>query len=50
MPSMRTVLWWTTLLSAFIFLGMTVDSLRKMGARTHADQLSAKVVEGKWQW
>jgi nitric oxide reductase subunit C len=24
--------------------------LRKMGARTHADQLSAKVVEGKWQW
>ena len=39
-----------TLLSAFVFLGMTVDSLRKMGARTHADQLSAQVVEGKRLW
>ena len=50
MPSTRTILWVTTLLSAFVFLGMTVDSLHKMGARTHADQLSAQVVEGKWLW
>ena len=50
MPSTRTILWVTTLLSAFVFLGMTVDSLHKMGARTHADQLSAQVVEGKWVW
>ena len=47
MPSTRTLLWSATLLSAFMFLGMTVDSLRKMGARTHADQLSVQVVEGK---
>jgi len=50
MPSTRTILWATTLLSAFVFLGMTVDTLRQMGARTHADQLSAQVVEGKRLW
>ena len=46
----RTILWLATLLSAFVFLGMTVDSLHKMGARTHAEQLSASVVEGKRLW
>lgn len=50
MLSTRTILWTATLLSAFVFLGMTVDSLRKMGARTHADQLSDQVVEGKRLW
>jgi len=46
----RTILWTATLLSAFVFLGMTVDSLHQMGARTHADQLSPQVVEGKRLW
>jgi nitric oxide reductase subunit C len=50
MSSTRTILWLATLLSAFVFLGMTVDSLRQMRARTHADQLSAQVVEGKRLW
>jgi nitric oxide reductase subunit C len=50
MFSTRTILWAATLLSAFVFLGMTVDSLHQMGARTHADQLSAQVVEGKRLW
>jgi len=50
MPSTKTILWTATLLSAFVFLGMTVDSLRQMGARTHAENLSAQVVEGKRVW
>lgn len=50
MPSTRTILWVATLLSAFVFLGMTVDSLRKMGARTHSENLSPQVVEGKRIW
>lgn len=50
MASIRTILWAATLLSALVFLGMTVDSLQKMGARTHADQISAQVVEGKRVW
>jgi nitric oxide reductase subunit C len=50
MLSTRNILWAATLLSAFVFLGMTVDSLRKMGTRTHAEQLSAEVVEGKRIW
>jgi nitric oxide reductase subunit C len=50
MFSTRTILWAATLLSAFVFLGMSVDSLHQMRARTHADQLSAQVVEGKRLW
>jgi nitric oxide reductase subunit C len=50
MPSTRTTLWAATLLSAFVFLGMTVDSLRQMGARTHSDKISPQVVEGKRIW
>lgn len=50
MASSRTILWTATLLSAFIFLGMTADSLRKMGTRTHAAELSTQVVEGKRLW
>jgi nitric oxide reductase subunit C len=46
----RTALVTATLISAVIFLGMTVDSLRKMPARTHSDQISAEVIEGKRLW
>lgn len=50
MPRTHKILWIATLFSAFAFLGMTVDSLHRMSARTHADQLSAQVVEGKRLW
>lgn len=50
MPWTHKTLWIATLLSAFAFLGMTVDSLHRMPARTHADQLSAQVIEGKRLW
>jgi nitric oxide reductase subunit C len=50
MPKTRTILWSATLLSAFVFLGMTVDSLHRMSSSTHADQLSEQVVEGKRLW
>jgi len=46
----RTALVTATLISAVIFLGMTADSLRKMPARTHSDQISAEVIEGKRLW
>jgi len=46
----RVTLVTATLISAVIFLGMTVDSLRQMGTRTHADQLSAEVIAGKRLW
>jgi len=50
MASTRSFLWLATLLSAFVFIGMSVDSIHKMGARTHADQLSAEIVQGKRIW
>jgi nitric oxide reductase subunit C len=50
MPWTHKILWILTLLSAFVFLGMTVDTLRSLPARTNADQLSAQVVEGKRLW
>ena len=50
MPWPHKTLWILTLLSAFVFLGMTVDTLHRLPARTHADQLSAQVVEGKRLW
>ena len=50
MHTTRTTLVTATIISAIIFLGMTVDSLRKMGARTHSDQLSEQVIEGKRLW
>jgi nitric oxide reductase subunit C len=46
----RNVLSALTIISAIIFLGMTVDTLQRMPARTHADQISAQVVEGKRLW
>jgi len=50
MHATRVILVVATLISAAIFLGMTFDTVRQMGPRTHADQLSASVVEGKWLW
>ncbi len=50
MLSTRSILWAATLLSAFVFLAMTVDSLHQLETRTHAGQISAEVVEGKWLW
>ncbi|HEV2494926.1 MAG TPA: c-type cytochrome [Terriglobia bacterium] len=50
MPAGRTSLWIVTLLCTLVFLAMTVDTLRKMPARTHSDQLSEQVVEGKRIW
>ena len=50
MPWTRRVLWAGTILCTIIFLFLTVDSLRRMPARTHADQISAQVVEGKQIW
>jgi nitric oxide reductase subunit C len=46
----RNLLSALTVLSAIVFLGMTVDTLRKMPARTHSDQISDPVVEGKRLW
>ena len=39
-----------TLASAVVFLGMTVDSIRQVPARTHSDRLSPDAVEGKRIW
>ena len=50
MPWTHKTLWIATLISAFVFLGMTVDSLHRMSASTHADQLTAQVVGGKRLW
>ena len=50
MTASRNVLSVLTIISAIVFLGMTVDTLRKMSARTHSDQISDQVVEGKRLW
>lgn len=50
MTASRNVLSALTIMSAIVFLGMTVDTMRKMPARTHSDQISAQVVEGKRLW
>jgi len=50
MHATRVTLVTATLVSAVIFLGMTVDSLRQMGVRTHADQISEEVIAGKRLW
>ena len=46
----RNVLFASTMISAVIFAGMTVDTMHQISTRTHADQLSAQVVEGKRLW
>ena len=43
-------LWAGTLLCAVVFVVMTVDTLHQMAARTHDDQISPEVVEGKRLW
>ncbi len=50
MHATRTTLVTATPASAVIFLGMTVDSVRKMPARTHSDQISEEVIAGKRLW
>jgi nitric oxide reductase subunit C len=50
MHATRTTLVTATVISAVIFLWMTVNTLQQMGARTHADQLTPEVVEGKRIW
>ncbi len=50
MTASRSVLSVLTIISAILFLGMTVDTLRRMPARTHSDQISDQVVEGKHLW
>jgi nitric oxide reductase subunit C len=50
MPSTHKFLWIITLLSVFVFIGMSVDSLHRMSSSTHDDQISAQVVEGKRLW
>lgn len=50
MHATRTILVIATLLSGIIFLGMTVDTLRRMPSRTHSAQLTPEVVEGKRVW
>jgi nitric oxide reductase subunit C len=50
MPWTRRVLWAGTILCSIAFLFLSVDSLRRMPARTHSDQLTAQVVEGKRIW
>lgn len=50
MTASRSVLSVLTIISAILFLGMTVDTLRRMPARTHSDQISDQVVEGKRLW
>lgn len=49
-PLTRLTLIIATLASAVVFLGMTVDSIRQVPARTHSDQLSPDAVEGKRIW
>jgi len=48
--SWKRILWVTTIVCTFVFLGLTVDSLRRLPAQTRADQISALVVEGKRLW
>src|SRR5438093_5129149 len=50
MHATRLTLVTATLISAVIFLGMTIDSLRQMRTRTHADQISQEVIAGKRLW
>ncbi|MBZ5515919.1 MAG: c-type cytochrome [Acidobacteriia bacterium] len=50
MTTSRSILSVLTIISAVVFLGMTIDTLRKLPAQTHSDQISAQVVEGKRLW
>ncbi len=46
----RNIFIWGTAVSAVIFLALTWDSLSKMGVRTHEENLSDQVADGKWAW
>ena len=46
----KTIFLLGTILSSVLFLLLTYDSIRKMPQRTHEDELTAKVVAGKWVW
>ena len=50
MTASRKVVSALTILSAIVFLSMTVDTMRKTPVRTHSDQISDQVVEGKRLW
>lgn len=46
----KKLFWAGTLLSAIIFLALTYNSVSKMPARTHENNLSPQVAAGKWTW
>src|SRR5450756_222411 len=46
----RWIFYLGTLISLVLFLGLTADTHRQIGALTHADQLSETVVAGKRVW
>jgi len=46
----RWIFYLGTLISAALFLGLTVDTHRQIQTLTHADQLSEQVVAGKRVW
>jgi nitric oxide reductase subunit C len=39
-----------TILSSIIFIILTFDSMSKIPERTHEDNLTSKVAQGKWVW
>lgn len=41
---------WGTLISAVIFLALTIDTLRQIPRRTDSAGLTPQVVAGKWVW
>jgi nitric oxide reductase subunit C len=46
----KAVFWFGILISAIIFIALTYNSLKKMPARTHEDNLTTQVSDGKWVW
>ncbi len=46
----RAIFIWGTVVSALVFIALTVDSISKMAARTHEERLSEQVADGKWSW
>ncbi len=46
----KAIFIWGTVVSTVIFLGLTYDSISKMPKRTHVEELSDEVANGKWTW
>lgn len=46
----KAIFIWGTLISAVLFVALTVDSIRQFSERTHEQKLSPQVAEGKWVW